>query len=282
MMEQIPNGWRFLNTHFENAFFNMAVDQAVVKAVEQGYAPPTFRVFGWAPPAVSLGYAQKASQGINLNKCKELGIDVVRRLTGGRTVLHWNELTYSVLCLGKDPILGGTIREAYQKINACLVEGVKRLGIDVNFESRRSSFPSTQNFCLTSPCFSSIAKYEVTFQGRKLIGSAQRRIGRMLLQHGSLLMGPEHKKLVELLPIGQEIIHSDLRKKLDRQTISLEEALGTSVPYGKVVEALRSGFRDFLQVPLIDAPLTPDEFAEANLLAREKYNTDSWNLKDRH
>ena len=281
MVEKEPNGWRFLNTHFGNAFFNMAVDEAVVKAVERGDVPSTFRVFGWTPPAVSFGYAQRVGREVDLKKCRASGVDVVRRPTGGRAVLHWNELTYSVLCPGDDPLLGGTVREAYRKISACLVAGVQRLGVKVHFESRRGALPPPRGKRLTSPCFSSTAQYEVTLHGRKLIGSAQRRIGGMLQQHGTLLIGPEHKRLVDLLPEGREGLQAHFRRELDRRTISLEEALGAAIPFGVVADALRSGLQDLLNIPLVDAPLTPPERAEADRLAREKYSTDAWNFKDR-
>ncbi len=281
MMEPKPSQWRFLNTHFGNAFFNMAVDEAVVRAVERGAAPPTFRVFGWTPPAVSFGYAQRVSREVDLDRCRALGVDVVRRPSGGRAVLHWNELTYSVLCSGHDPLLGGAILEAYRKISACLVAGVQRLGAEARLEPRRQPVPSPRGEHLTSPCFSSTTQYEVTLGGRKLIGSAQRRLGDMLLQHGSLLIGPEHKQIVNLLPQNQDALQARFRRELDRHTISLQEDLGRPVSFDEVAGALRMGFQETLDIPLTEAPLSPDEAADVERLVHEKYSTDAWNFKDR-
>ena len=166
----------------------MAVDEALVRSIATG-ARPAFRVYGWQPPAVSFGYAQRISREVDAQKVRQRGIDIVRRPTGGRAVLHWNELTYSVVCPADNPIMGGNINEAYRKISEGLLSGIRTLGIDATFEPRRQTQPSPRGKELTSPCFTSTAQYEVTFKGRKLIGSAQQRIGTMLLQHGSLLLG---------------------------------------------------------------------------------------------
>ena len=259
----------------------MAVDEAVVGAVGRGSAPPTLRVFGWTPPGISFGYAQRVSREVDLERCRALGVDTVRRPTGGRAVLHWNELTYSVICPSDDPSLGGGVLEAYRKISDCLVNGLLHLGVDARFESRRQPSPSPRDREVTSPCFSSTSQYEVTIQGRKLIGSAQRRIGGVLLQHGSLLIGPEHKRIVELLPDGRNGLRERFERELDRQTTSLEEALGRRVSFEEVAEALRTGFREAADLPTIEAPLSPEEADEAERLARDKYATDAWNLGDR-
>ena len=280
MEAQKPDRWRFLNTRFGNAFFNMAVDEAVLCAVTHGSVPPTLRIYGWTPPAVSFGYAQRIAREVDIDRCRALGIAVVRRPTGGRAVLHWNELTYSVLCPGNDPRLGGGILESYRKISTGLVAGLAHLGAHARFESRRRPAPSPRGETVTLPCFSTTAQFEVTLQGKKLIGSAQRRIGPMLLQHGSLLIGPEHKRIVDLLPCGREDLHARFLRELDRGTTSLEEALGRSVSFDEVTEAIRNGFREALGINFVEAPLTPAEGADAERLMAEKYRTDAWNLRD--
>jgi lipoate-protein ligase A len=259
----------------------MAVDEAVLEAVRRGSAPPTLRMFGWRPPAISFGYAQRVSREVDLDRCRALGVDTVRRPTGGRAVLHWNELTYSVVCPSDDPSLGGPVLEAYRKISDCLVNGLLYLGVDARFESRRQPSPSPRDRQVTSPCFSSTSQYEVTIQGRKLIGSAQRRIEGVLLQHGSLLMGPEHKRIVELLPHGREGLRERFERELEAQTTSLEEALGRRISFEEVAKALRAGFQEAADLPTIEAPLSPEEAEEAERLARDKYATDAWNLGDR-
>jgi len=270
--------WRFLNTHQENAFFNMALDEVLVRSVEKG-APPVFRVYGWHPPAVSFGYAQRIAREIDAEKCRAEGIHIVRRATGGRAVLHWNELTYSVACLADDPAMGGNIQEAYRRISAGLLSGLVRLGVQASFEPRRREQPAPRGKVLTSPCFTSTAQYEIALEGRKLIGSAQRRMGAVLLQHGSLLLGPEHKHIVDFLPDGAEALKERFRRELDRQTLSLSEALGRPIAFVEAATALRAGLGDAFDIALIDADLSLEERADAEALMAEKYATDEWNYR---
>ena len=256
----------------------MAVDEALVRSIATG-ARPAFRVYGWQPPAVSFGYAQRISREVDAQKVRERGIDIVRRPTGGRAVLHWNELTYSVVCPADNPIMGGNINEAYRKISEGLLSGIRTLGIDATFESRRQTQPSPRGKELTSPCFTSTAQYEVTFNGRKLIGSAQQRIGTMLLQHGSLLLGPEHKQIAELLPSDKPGLQKRFARELDRHTTSLSEALASPIDFDTAATAIRQGIQNTFDIHLVDATLSKTEIAETQRLIAEKYATHEWNDK---
>ncbi|MBI4531080.1 MAG: octanoyltransferase, partial [Candidatus Latescibacteria bacterium] len=121
--------WRFLNTGFHDAFFNMACDEILLHRVCQGVSGPVFRVYGWSPPAISLGYAQRIDREVDVERCRAAGIDIVRRVTGGRAVLHWDELTYSVVCRVDDPLVGGSIMETYSTISRCLLAGLRLFGV---------------------------------------------------------------------------------------------------------------------------------------------------------
>ena len=257
----------------------MAVDETLTQSVAQG-APPVFRVYAWSPPAVSFGYAQHIGREIDPQKCSDQNIHIVRRTTGGRAVLHWNELTYSVICHKDDPTVGGNIQDAYRKISLALMAGVKHLGANVSFESRRQEQPSPRGKELTAPCFTSTAQHEVTLNNRKLIGSAQQRIGEVILQHGSLLLGPEHKHIVELFPNGKEKLRQRFTQELDNHTISLSEDLNHPVNFETTADALKKGWTEsFPQTSLIDIDLTPEQQIETNRLITEKYATDAWNFK---
>ncbi len=278
MMHPSVYTWRFLNTHFGNAFFNMAVDEALVHAVAKG-ADPVFRVYAWTPPAISFGYAQHVGREIDPEKCRQKNIDIVRRSTGGRAVLHWNELTYSVICKIDDPSLGGSIQEAYRNISSGLLAGLELLNILATLESRRLAQPSPRGKELTSPCFTSTAQYEITYQGRKLIGSAQQRIGNVLLQHGSLLLGPEHKQMIDLLPAGKEILRDRFQYELDQHTLSLSEIVRSDISVDMIAQALRQGLLNTFPITFTDADLTVEERAETQCLIVEKYSTTGWNFK---
>ena len=270
--------WRFLNTRFENAFFNMAADEAVLESVRDGASPPVFRTFGWRPPGLSFGYAQRVEREVDLDRCGAMGVTVVRRPTGGRAVLHWNELTYSVLCRGDDPLVGGGVMAAYRRISECLVAGLRRFGVAADLV--RSDPPPVRpaGEPVTSPCFSSAARHEVVIGGRKLIGSAQRRMGDMLLQHGSLILGPEHKRIVDLLRMPSEDLKAAFRRELDEGTTSLEEEMARPVAFDELAEHLRRGFEETMGVPFVAQPLTAREQGRIDILMEEKYGTDAWNF----
>jgi lipoate-protein ligase A len=257
----------------------MAVDEAVVRAIEQREAIPTIRVFGWDPPAVSFGYAQRIQREIDPEKCRHEGIDIVRRASGGRAVLHWNELTYSILCAADDPLLGGSIKESYRKISACLVAGIRSLGIDARFEPAHRKVPGPRADTLTSPCFSTTTQYEITVQGKKLVGSAQRRLGDMLLQHGSFLLGPEHRKIVDLFPDTQQNLKQRFKKQLQEKTISLSET-GSDLEFPEIAEAISRGFTDTLGLTLETGSLSSYEKQLTEHLVDTKYGTKDWNFRE--
>lgn len=257
----------------------MATDEALVHSVANG-APPVFRIYTWSPPAISFGYAQRIAREIDPQKCQAQNIQIVRRATGGRAVLHWNELTYSVICHQDDPTVGGSIQESYRKISLALMAGVAQLGANVSFESRHQEQPSPRGKELTAPCFTSTAQHEVTLNGKKLIGSAQQRIGQTLLQHGSLLLGPEHKQIVDFFPNGKEKLITRFTQELNTHTISLTEALSHPVSFETTANALHNGWtKTFPNTTLIDTELSTEESTQTNRLITEKYATDDWNYK---
>ena len=281
MPEQGFKAWRFLNTAFGSAFFNMATDEALVRAVASGRSAPTVRLFGWKPAAVSFGYAQKIGREIDVNEATRRGIDIVRRPTGGRAVLHWNELTYSVIVPADHPVMGGNISTVYRAVSECLVAGLQILGVDASLEPGRSPTPSPRGKDLTSPCFSSTSQYEITLGGKKLVGSAQRRMGEMVLQHGSLLIGPEHKQIVDLMPAGHDRLKSAYTQQLETQTISLHEGGHLDMDFNTVAAGIQQGFQVTLGTELKDAPLSKQEKDDTETLVTTKYGTPDWNEGDK-
>ena len=153
--------------------------------------------------------------------------------------------------------------------------------VEVRLEPGHSPVPSPRGNGLTSPCFSSTSQYEITLGGRKLIGSAQRRIGETVLQHGSLLIGPEHKQVVDLMPGGHERAKSAYRKQLELQTISLQEAGYAELGFEDLADGIRSGFEKTLSCELLDLPLSADEKSGVQDLISVKYGTPDWNHRDR-
>ncbi|MFQ6003556.1 MAG: biotin/lipoate A/B protein ligase family protein, partial [Candidatus Zixiibacteriota bacterium] len=141
--------WRFIFTGASDAFFNMALDEAILQSCQGGDAIPTFRLYLWSPPGVSIGYFQSFEKTVDFNRCKERNIQVVRRLTGGRAVLHENEITYSICAsVEKYPELGEDINQTYQKISFALLESLRSLEISAEWvkPDRERTLPTGFNF----------------------------------------------------------------------------------------------------------------------------------------
>ena len=269
--------WRFLATGCESGAFNMAVDETLLQEMSSGRGEPVFRVFGWNPPALSLGYGQEARREVDLEKCRRAGIDIVRRLTGGRAVLHWKELTYSAIWSEDDAVLGGGISETSRRIGECLVEGLRLFGVEAVLEKPAVRSMRPRGSAATSPCFSSISRWEVKCKGRKLIGSAQRRVNRAILQHGSLLIGEEHKKLLDLLPPLEASTLGILERELDRGSIHLEACSARAIDFDELSDCMARGFSRCLEVEMKPSVLNLAEQRQVAELVAEKYGNPIWN-----
>ncbi len=269
--------WRFLATGHGNGAFNMAVDEVLLGGVNKGRTEPVFRVFGWDPPALSLGYGQEVCRELDLEKCRRAGIDIVRRPSGGRAVLHWEELTYSAIWPAGDPVLGGNISETFHRIGQCLVEGLRIFGVEAVLEKSNPRSGGARRAASTAPCFSSISRWEVKCKGRKLIGSAQRRVRQAVLQHGSLLIGEQHKKLLDLLPLTMDSVRQALVRQLDRGSIHLRGCTPRQINFDELAACLVQGFSHCLKVEMRPGVLSAEERQQVEALMKEKYGNPVWN-----
>ena len=268
----------------------MQADAVLLEAVAAGRSPSVLRLYRWTPPAVTLGHNQDPGRELNLPQVRSAGIDVVPRLTGGRAVLHWEELTYSVICREGCGRLGMSPGEAYREIGRALVAGLRAFGAPVGLHRREAG----QGGRLTPeapkpPCFASTSKWEVTCRGRKLVGSAQRRIRGAILQHGSILTGPRHLLLGGFLraevnrgPVAElPATHSNAILTPDQSTemdfskhalpwtipgsttsTHLGEITGEPVDIPSLSACIAGGFGDCLEIGLRDSALAAGERAE--------------------
>jgi lipoyl(octanoyl) transferase len=235
--------WRFENTGMRSGVFNMEYDVALAKALVHGVGNPTIRVYAWQPYAISLGWNQSMDE-IDLIKTSASNIDVVRRPTGGRAILHSEELTYSVVMRVK----GKNVLTVYDDISRALVTGLLTLGASVAIEKSQPHFPSLYRTKSAVACFSSTGRYEIKCFGKKLVGSAQRRYvaddgEEVVLQHGSILLSPDHKRMVEFLNLPSEKERIALQRELDEKTIELSTILNKVVTFDEVAEAILHGFQ---------------------------------------
>src|SRR3989454_558532 len=190
----MSDDWRLLVDAPAGGALNMAVDEVLLDAVAAGTAPPTLRFYEWKPPCLSLGYFQPFDV-VDVDGCRALGVDVVRRPTGGRAILHDRELTYSVALpasvLGQD----GGVLPSYYRLSLALQDGLRRLGVPATLAPESAGGSAAHG----PVCFDRPSAHEILLHGRKLVGSAQMRRGGGLLQHGSILIEPRIDKLLACL-----------------------------------------------------------------------------------
>ena len=243
--------WRLLDTGALPGAVNMAVDAALLRLHAEGASPPTLRLYGWEPPAVSLGYFQRRP-GLDPAACRRLGLDIVRRPTGGRAVLHLNDLTYSLVA-GATEGLPASAEAAYRLVCSGLLAGLRLLGVEAEMGRERVKPPQPE------VCFLRASAADIAHRGRKFIGSAQTWRGGSLLQHGSIVLAPQAGTLAALF--GAEVAG------LEARLSSLSEILGRDVEAVEVGEAIRAGFSHVLGVAFRPGELSAEEWALARQIA---------------
>lgn len=255
------NAWRFLDTGAMSGALNMAVDQAILGLHANGKSPPTLRFYQWTPPTVSLGFCQK-NHYLDMRACRRLGIEVVRRPSGGRAVLHLGDLTYAVIA-GTDDGMPSAVTAAYRLICDGLLQGFRRLGIDAAM-GRGVMKPPQHEICFLRGTLGSIMHRE-----RKFVGSAQTWHASSMLQHGSIILVPQIEALVSLWP-GSADSPAELRAKLEGRIISLQEILGQLPEIEEVKAAIREGMAQALGIRLCPGELTPEEWTLAKDMANQE------------
>lgn len=270
--------WRVVISGAACAAVNMATDEAMMQAHGAGNVPPTLRFYGWRPAAVSIGYFQRAAEEIDLEACRAQGVDVVRRLTGGRAVLHDAELTYSIVVREDHPHVPGTITESYCLFSRGLVAGLRRLGVEAKMSVPGAAYGQNMKRPASSACFDAPSHYEITVEGRKLVGSAQVRKDGVVLQHGSILLRFSPERVVSLLRVPSGDVKTRMVEMLRSRAISLTEALGREAGWQELCDSIMGSFGPALGINLEIGDLTEDEIAMSRQFREGKYGQDSWNL----
>jgi lipoate-protein ligase A len=253
--------WRFLDTGFEAGDYNMALDFAMVAG---GFCElPTLRVFRWRPYCISLGYHQKEEE-IDLAACRLAGVDVARRPTAGRAIFHAEELTYSVVIPKRHAWYEMLPLDFYRRISEALARSLQILGVDAQFAPGERLHHDGKPLRLS--CFASAARNEILAQGKKVIGSAQRRFRDGVLQHGSILLREGHERLLDFLA-GNEAGLAVERARLQHHTATLAQAAGRAVTFEEMKLALKRGFEEKLEIVLQDDEVLA---AEAELAEMER------------
>jgi lipoyl(octanoyl) transferase len=261
--------WRLLLDEPLAGAWNMAVDEALLEAVEAGTSLPALRLYRWKPACLSLGFAQPFTAA-DAPFCDESGVDIVRRPTGGRAVLHHLELTYSVVAPLGAPPFGQDLQAAYRTICQALVAGLQAVGVPAELASESpGGLPKPTE---AIPCFVGPAAGEVVASGRKLVGSAMRRHRGAILQHGSILEDWDGRLQAGCLGLADD---TSLRPAV----VTLGELLGRPPAQGVLVGAMQRGFEAALEVRLERSGLSEAERARAAYLVRERYGHERWTVR---
>jgi lipoate-protein ligase A len=263
--------WRLLITPLGRGAWNMAIDESILRHIGQGESLSTLRLYSWKPACLSLGQAQPFSD-VDIQRLGEHGWDLVRRPTGGRAILHIDEITYSVIAPTDEPHVAGSILESYNRLAQALLQAVKSLGLPVEMKEDPGAALKTAN----PICFEVPSTYELTVEGKKLIGSAQARRKEGVLQHGSLPLTGDLRRITDALVFPDEAARREAAERLLRRATTVESVLGREVSWNDAAQAFIWAFEATLDLKLEELPLSESERRRAEELIREKYAHPNW------
>ena len=264
--------WRLLDFQNCDIFENMAIDESIFHETIKNRKHPTIRFYSSYPAAVSIGYFQDTRKEVNIEKCHRAGVDVVRRITGGKAVFHFHEITYCVVAGDRGKIFPSDISGTYKVISKCIARGLAYLGIRADLAEGDRVEAGVE---LKSCCFSVPSKNELLVGGRKICGSAQVRRRGGFLQHGSLLLTFDPGKTASLLLPART---SEQLEKLRETVTAVNEELASPVDVQEICLQLRKGFNDELGIELAEKIMTPGEETLKNELMK-KYMNANWNIE---
>jgi lipoate-protein ligase A len=234
---------------------NMGTDEAILRAVAEGRAAPTLRLYRWSPPCVTIGYFQSMEAEVDLDACAAARVDAVRRLTGGGAVYHDEEITYSLVVPLGHQLAPDDILESYRSICAGIVAGLELLGVEAEFAPIN----------------------DITAGGKKISGNAQTRRRGCLLQHGTVLLGLSAERMFSLLKVPQEKSRGRSSAEPSSRVTSLKNILGREVSYEEAARALGEGCARAWNAELVPDMLSPLESSEAEQLASVRFSSRDWN-----
>ncbi len=267
----MTESWRLLITPPARGAWNMAVDEAILGTAGRGQSLPTLRLYAWNPPCLSLGYAQPFAD-VDLERLNARGWDVVRRATGGRAILHTDELTYSVSAPLDHPLMQGTILESYQRLAKALAAGVRALGILVEMAEHAPVSGAAKG----PVCFEVPSAYEIVTGGKKLIGSAQARKREGVLQHGTFPLTGDLARITQALFFPDEQARAAAAAKLLQRATTAESVLGREIDWETAAQATVESFQRELGIRLERGELSGEEIARAEDLLQNKYAHPGW------
>ena len=264
--------WRLILSPPDRGAENMALDEAILDAVSAGDSPPTLRLFAWHPPCLSLGYSQPIAD-VDQHHLHERRWDIVRRPTGGRAILHTDELTYSVIVSDDNPHVAGGVLEGYRRLSLGLEAALTLLGLEVKVQPE---ILIPKNRRENPTCFLVPSPYEILVRGKKLIGSAQVRRRGGVLQHGTLPLSGDISRIYQVLLFNDETARKSAAQLLLERATTVEAMLGTTVSWQQAAQAFVEGFTNGLNLRLDPGSTTDQERTRADQLIKNRYDNPDW------
>ena len=261
--------------NFRDGASNMAVDCAILAAVAGGDQPPTLRLYGWEPFCLSLGYGQR-SRDVDLDALADRGWELLRRPTGGKAILHGDELTYSLSLPPNHPLASGDIVESYRRISAGFIRALEMLGLAADAPRMAEQARGAE---LGPVCFEMPSHYEISVGGRKLIGSAQLRQKGALLQHGTLPLYGDLARICDVLRFESEAARTAQKRKVRERALTLSEAAGEHLTWCAAASVIERGFASAFDLELEPGQLSPAELSRAEQLSAERFGNPAWTRK---
>lgn len=275
MLSDFPEPWRLILSPAAPGAENMALEEAILEAVTRAAAPPTVRLYDWSPPCLSIGYAQEVAE-VDQARLAAHGWDFVRRPTGGRALLHIDELTYSICAPSDHPVVRGGVLPSYRRLSQGLLAGLTHLGLHAEVQPEAPGMAQARG---NPVCFQVPSAYEITVGERKLIGSAQVRRRGGVLQHGSLPLRGDIGRVCEGLRFEDDSERQRAALDLRRRATTVEDCLGLPVSWKQAAEAMARGFAEALSLLLEPGELDEAERERAAELAAGRYRSPSWGAR---
>lgn len=248
----------------------MAVDHAIMEAVGQDLAPPSLRFYAWQPPCLSLGYGQSVAD-VDRHALQKKGWGLVRRATGGKAILHTDELTYSVALPKNSSLVAGGVVASYRRLSEALLLALRRLGAGVQSTPIEAAAQAQGPVCFEVP-----SNYEITVDGKKLIGSAQVRRQQAILQHGSLPLFGDISRICDALFFPDEQARQEAKARVSARATTLQNALGRYVEWQIVAESIATAFADTFNLSFESQELSATEMNRALELRDQYYEDVDW------
>jgi len=257
--------WRLIPVSQETGAFHMAADTYLATMESP---QPVIRFYQWQPFALSLGYHQ-SPETIDFQRCRQEGIDIVRRPTGGRAVFHAEELTYAVIFPLDSPFAAGSTQTVHNRISQALADGISDIGVNCSLSGKTDNLREHYTTSVDrNLCFSSQTKHEIQIEEKKLVGSAQRKFSRAILQHGSILTGPAHEKITQFYNMDSRA-QKAMTARLKKSTTHLRQELTTRVDTEKLFLELTSAFQEHFHCDFVLQDFTE---SERNIIEQDASN----------